>query len=99
MLVRVADHCTYARQRGDFFGSALRVASGDDDFGLRVLALYAAYGGAGILIGGVGDGEGVEDDQVSLLGRGSGLGRGFRTGVRGRHRRACVARHPKFSTW
>ncbi len=68
MFVRVADHSGYARQRGDFFGSALGVASGDNNFCQRILALHAANGGAGILIGGIGDGAGIQDDEVGLCG-------------------------------
>lgn len=68
VFVGVADHAGDAGQGGDFRGGALGVASGDDDFSQRVLALNPADGGAGILIGGMCDGAGVQDDEVGLGG-------------------------------
>ena len=68
VLVRVADHRTYAREGGDFFRGALRVAAGDDDLAAGVVAMNAADGGAGVLVGRGGYGAGVEDND-------SGLGR------------------------
>ena len=68
MFVGVADYGGDAGECGDFFGGALGVASGDDDFRVGITALYAADGGAGVLIGGVGDGAGVEDDEIGVGG-------------------------------
>src|ERR1700688_2878279 len=70
MFVGVADYGGDTGQSGDFRGSALGVASGDDDFCHRILALHAADGGAGVLIGGIRDRAGVENYEVGV-GRGS----------------------------
>ena len=72
VFVRVADHSGDAGQGGDFCGSTLCVATGDDDFGERILALHAADGGAGVLIGGICNGTGVQDYEVGFTGRGAG---------------------------
>jgi len=69
----------------------LRVAARHQDLGAGIFALDAANGGAGILIGGSGNGAGVQDDdfglvrsaraleaaieQLTLNGRAVGLGR------------------------
>ena len=63
MFVRVADHLGHAGQGGDFFRGALRIAAGDHDLRLRIFAMNAAYGGAGILVGGGSYGAGVEHDE------------------------------------
>ena len=68
MLVRVPDHRGHTGQSGDFFRRALRVAAGDHDLGFGILAMNAAHGGAGVLIGGGSYRAGVEDDD-------SGFGR------------------------
>ena len=70
MLMRVADHLSHAWQSGDFFRSSLRVAAGDHNLCVGILAMNATDGGAGVLIRRGGDGAGVEDDE-------SGLGRLF----------------------
>ena len=49
---------------GNFFGSALRVTSGDDELAAGVLAVNAADGGTGVLVGCGGDGAGVEHDDL-----------------------------------
>ena len=64
MFVRVADHASYARQRGDFCGSALRVASGDDDFCLRAVAMDAADEGTGAAIGIRRHAAGIDDNDI-----------------------------------
>src|ERR1700689_5118179 len=56
VFVRIADHGGDAGQRGNFFGSTLGIASGDNNFSQRILALHSADGGACILIRGVGYG-------------------------------------------
>lgn len=73
VLVRIADDPEDAGKRGEFFGSALRVASGGDDARGGILAVDAANGFASFGVGGGGDGAGVEDDDV---GGGVGFGGG-----------------------
>ena len=73
VFVRVADYAGYSRQGCDFFGSALGVASRDDDLGVGILAVDAADGGAGIVIGGGGDGAGVEHDEFGAGDGGSAV--------------------------
>jgi hypothetical protein len=75
--MRIADHGGDAGEGGDFLGSALGVASGDDDFSQRILALHATDGGAGVLIGGIGDGAGVHYYQVGFSGEGRGKAASF----------------------
>ena len=69
MLVRIADYLGDAGKRGDFFRGALRVAAGDHDLRIGILAMDAADGGAGILIGGGGDGAGIEHDSSASVAR------------------------------
>jgi len=64
MLVGIADHGGDAREGGDLFGGALGVASGDDNFGQRVLALHATNGGPRVLIGGGGNRTRIQDDEI-----------------------------------
>jgi len=75
--VGVADYGGDAGEGGDFFGCALGVASGDENFGVGIVALEAADGGAGVLVGGVSDGAGVEDDEVGVVFLGAGEAAGF----------------------
>ena len=42
---------------------ALRVAAGDQDTGIGILAMNAANGSAGVLVGGSRDGTGIEYDD------------------------------------
>jgi hypothetical protein len=72
MLVRVADNGGDAGERGDFLRSALGVASGDNNFRQRILTPDTPYGGAGILIRGIGNRAGVQNYEISLRG-GSGV--------------------------
>jgi hypothetical protein len=67
VFVGVADYGSDAGEGGDFFGGALGVASGDENFGVGIVTLEAADGGARVLVGGVSDGAGVEDDEVSFV--------------------------------
>ena len=99
MFMRVADDLADAGQSGDFFRRALRVAAGDHDLGFGVLAMNAADGGAGVLIGGGGHGAGVKNNKSRFA-----QVRPARSRPRSRNWRsmaapsAWVARQPKFST-
>ena len=73
MLVRIADDLGDAADGGDFFGGALGVASGDDDLGVGILAVDAADGGTGIVIGGGGDGAGIEYNEFGFTRSGGGI--------------------------
>jgi hypothetical protein len=59
MFVGVADYQAYAGERDDFFRGALGIAAGYYNSRFGILAADAADGGAGVLIGGGGDGAGV----------------------------------------
>jgi hypothetical protein len=48
--VRIANYAIYPRQRRDFFGRALRVASSNNDLALGILTTDTADGGPRILI-------------------------------------------------
>jgi len=65
-FVGVANNESDAGDSGEFFGSALGVAAGDDDFPRRVGSVGFADGVAGLGVGGGGDGAGVEDDDVGV---------------------------------
>src|SRR5260370_11448900 len=69
MFVRVADHPGHSGQGSNFFRSALGVAAGDQNFRVRVSAMYAANRGTRVLIGGSGDGAGIQYNQISVSGR------------------------------
>ena len=69
-FVGVADHVGDAGESGEFFGGALGVTAGDDDFGGGFGGVEFADGVAGLGVGGGGDGTGVEDDDVGSVGRG-----------------------------
>ena len=71
MLVRVADDEVYSGQGRQFFRSALRVASGDNNSGVGILPAHSANRGARILIRTVGHRAGVQDDDGGPSGRGS----------------------------
>jgi hypothetical protein len=75
--MRIADYGGYAGERRDFLGSALGVASGDDNFRERVLTLYAADGGARVLIGGVRDRARIQNHEVGLRGGYTGQAAAF----------------------
>ena len=66
ILVRIADDQSHAGQSGDFLRRALRVAAGDDDARLGLRAMDAADGLAKLVVGGRGDGAGVQDDEVGV---------------------------------
>lgn len=69
MLVRVTDDERDAIERGNLLGSALGVASSDEDAGRWIGAVDATNGRAGVLVSGAGDGTCVQHDHV-------GIGRG-----------------------
>ncbi len=91
VLVRVSDDEAHARQRRQFFRSALRIAAGDQNSRLGIFAVNAANGGTRVLIGGGGHRACVQDnhfgldgsagalhaavEQLALDGRAIGLGR------------------------
>ena len=70
--MRIADDPGDARQRGEFFGCALRVAARDDDAGSGVAGVDFADGIASLRIGCGGHGTSVYDDDVC----GAGIRRG-----------------------
>ncbi len=69
MFVRIAYDPSNAGQRGDFLGSALGVAAGDHDLGVRIFAVDTADRGARILVGRCGYSTSVEHDYVGFTGR------------------------------
>jgi hypothetical protein len=66
VFMRVADDLRHAGQGGEFLGRALRVATGHDDAGLRILSVYPTDGSASILIGRGRDRAGVQHDNFSF---------------------------------
>ena len=66
MLVGVSDDLGDSGKRGNFRRRALRIAAGHDDLGLGIIAVNAADGSTGILIGGGCDGAGIQDDKFSF---------------------------------
>src|SRR5260370_26171222 len=73
-LVGIADDPGNAGERGQLFGSALGVATGDDDADGGVGGVKLTNRVAGLGIGGSRDGAGVDDDDVGDGGRGGGGG-------------------------
>src|SRR5258708_38328273 len=63
-FVGIAHHVGYAGESGEFFGSALSVAAGDDNFGGGIGGVEFADGGAGLRVVGGGQGAGVQGDYV-----------------------------------
>jgi hypothetical protein len=61
--VGIADDPGNARECGEFFGSALGVAAGDDKAGGGILGVNLANGVAGLSVGGGGYRAGIEDDD------------------------------------
>jgi len=64
--VGVSHHPGYPGESGHFLRRTLGVAAGNHNPCIRVFAMDAADGGAGILIGGGSDGTGVEHNNVSF---------------------------------
>jgi CheY-like chemotaxis protein len=69
MLVRITDNVGYSRQRRQFFGSALRIATGDDDSSQGVLAVNSANGSAGILVCRGRDRASIQNNDFRVRGR------------------------------
>ena len=68
----IADDPGDARERGQFLGSSLGIAAGDDEVNGGVGGMKLSNGVAGLGIGGGRDGAGVDDNDVGSGGRGSG---------------------------
>jgi hypothetical protein len=66
MLMGIANDDAHPGQGGEFFGSALGIASGDHDAGFGILPADAADGGAGVLIGAARDSAGIQNDHRSF---------------------------------
>jgi len=62
----ISNHPSDAFERRNLFGNALRVASGNQDFGLRLLPADAADGRASVLIGRRSYRTGVENDDSGV---------------------------------
>ncbi|OLC83221.1 MAG: hypothetical protein AUH66_03100 [Acidobacteria bacterium 13_1_40CM_4_57_6] len=63
-FVGIADDPGDAGKCGQFLGSALGIASGDDDSKGGVGGVKFSNGVAGLGVGGGGDGAGVDDDDI-----------------------------------
>ena len=66
-FVGIADDEGDAGEGGEFFGCALGITAGYEDFGGRVLSVNFADGVAGLGVGGGSDGAGVYDDEFRAL--------------------------------
>jgi len=64
--MRITDDQTHSRDRQNFFGSTLRVATGDDNFGVGVLAAHATDGRSRVVVCARSDGAGIENDDGGL---------------------------------
>ena len=64
MLMGVADDLSHTRQGREFFGRTLGIASGDDNLRLGIFSVHASNRGSSVLVGGSGDGAGVQYDNV-----------------------------------
>ena len=68
-FVGIANDEGDARKGGDFFGGALGVAAGDENFCGGILRVDFADGVASLCVCGGGDGAGVDDDEFGVLRR------------------------------
>src|SRR3989442_10658134 len=66
VLMRIADDAGYAGKVRNLLGSALCVTSGDNDSCFWILPPHAADGCTRILIGGRGDGAGIQHYKLGL---------------------------------
>src|SRR6516164_1563312 len=73
MLVRVPHHQADARQGTELLGRALRITTGYEDSRVGILPMNTPDGGASVLIGGSGDGAGIQYHNFGLARR-SGTG-------------------------
>jgi hypothetical protein len=71
MLMRIPNYQVHAGQGPDLLGYTLRVAPGDHDARVRILAAHSADRSTGVLIRCGGDCAGIEDNHGSLRGAGS----------------------------
>src|SRR5260221_6306423 len=71
-FVGIADNERDAGESGQFFGGALGVTAGDENFGGGILRVDFANGIAGLRVGGGCDGAGVDDDELGGLRRSRG---------------------------
>src|SRR6202045_2183546 len=69
MLMRISHHPGHARKRGNFLRGPLGITARHHDLCHGVFAMDTANRGASVLIGGGGDGAGIQDDHVGFLGR------------------------------
>ena len=71
-FVGIADNEGDAGEGRKFFGGALGVTAGDEDFGGGILRVNLANCIAGLCVSGGRDGAGVDDDELGVLGRSRG---------------------------
>jgi hypothetical protein len=76
-FVRISYYQRHAFDACQFLRGPLRVAAGDQNASLRMVAMHAADGLADFVVGGCGYGAGVENDQAGFSG-----GRGGRKAFR-----------------
>ena len=69
VLMGIAHYPRDTGQGGKFMGRALGIAACNQNFCIRIFAMHAPDGGAGVLIGSRGDRAGIEDDDVGISGR------------------------------
>jgi hypothetical protein len=66
ILMRVPDDPSHAGESGDFFRRALCVAACDDDARIGLRAMDATDGLAKLVVGGRGDGAGVQYNEIGI---------------------------------
>jgi len=66
-FVGIADNERDAGEGGKFFGGALGVTTGHEDFGGGILRMDFADGVAGLRVGRGGDRAGVDDDELGVV--------------------------------
>ncbi len=66
MFVGIPDNLSDAGECSQFFGSALRIATGDDDAGQGILPVNPANGRACILIGGGRDRASIQNNDFRI---------------------------------
>ena len=68
-FVRVADDKRNTGESSEFFGGALGITAGDEDFGRGILRVYFPDGVSGLSVGCSGDGASVDDDKFRAVWR------------------------------